>query len=125
MLRLGIRPDGSSPKPKGITEAVSDFMKPRGSAVRLHGLRHSHASHLLAENVHPKITGEAWSSQHLGDYGYLQSLDAEHAGGSCRKTGCRTNGSQEASLRTNRNILGTIRAQIARQMVAKWVETAF
>jgi integrase len=68
LLRLGIRPDGStrivtredgsSPKPKGITEAVSDFMKPRGSAVRLHGLRHSHASHLLAENVHPKIMQE-------------------------------------------------------------------
>ena len=68
LLRLGIRPDGStrivtredgsSPKPKGITEAVSDFMKARGSAVRLHGLRHSHASHLLAENVHPKIMQE-------------------------------------------------------------------
>jgi len=26
--------------------------------VRLHGLRHSHASHLLAENVHPKIMQE-------------------------------------------------------------------
>ena len=68
LLRLGVRPDGStrivtredgsSPKPKGITEAVSDFMKARGSAVRLHGLRHSHASHLLAENVHPKIVQE-------------------------------------------------------------------
>ena len=33
-------------------------MKARGSAVRLHGLRHSHASHLLAENVHPKIVQE-------------------------------------------------------------------
>jgi len=33
-------------------------MKARGSAVRLHGLRHSHASHLLAENVHPKIMQE-------------------------------------------------------------------
>lgn len=26
--------------------------------MRLHGLRHSHASHLLAENVHPKIMQE-------------------------------------------------------------------
>src|SRR3974390_1606263 len=113
LLRLGIRPDGStrivtredgsSPQPKGITEAVSDFMKPRGSAV---------ASAWLA--AQPRLTsaggkhtskdyaGEAWSSQRLGDYEYLQSLDAEHAGGSRRKTGCRTKGSQEASLRTNR-----------------------
>jgi integrase len=26
--------------------------------VRLHGLRHSHASHMLAANVHPKIMQE-------------------------------------------------------------------
>jgi integrase len=26
--------------------------------VRLHGLRHSHASHLLAANVHPEIVQE-------------------------------------------------------------------
>ena len=130
LLRLGIRPDGStrivtredgsSPKPKGITEAVSDFMKARGSAVRLHGLRHSHASHLLAENVHPKIMQERLGHHSISVTMHI-SLDAEHAGGSCRKTGCRTKGSQEASLRTNRNILGTIRAQIARQMVANGI----
>jgi len=33
-------------------------MKARGAKVRLHGLRHSHASHLLAANVHPKIVQE-------------------------------------------------------------------
>jgi integrase len=33
-------------------------MKAQGTSVRLHGLRHSHASHLLAENVHPKIVQE-------------------------------------------------------------------
>jgi integrase len=33
-------------------------MKGLGSKVRLHGLRHSHARHLLAENVHPKIVQE-------------------------------------------------------------------
>jgi integrase len=32
--------------------------KRRGAKVRLHGLRHSHASHLLAQNVHPKIVQE-------------------------------------------------------------------
>jgi integrase len=37
---------------------MSEFMKGLGSKVRLHGLRHSHASHLLAANVHPKIVQE-------------------------------------------------------------------
>jgi len=68
MLRLGTRPDGDtlvdmsadgkSIQPRSLTKTVSDFMKGLGSKVRLHGLRHSHASHLLAENVHPKIVQE-------------------------------------------------------------------
>jgi integrase len=68
LLRLGIRPngntcvvtktDGTSPKPQSLTDVISRFMKEQGSALRLHGLRHSHASHLLAENVHPKIVQE-------------------------------------------------------------------
>lgn len=67
-LRLGMRPngdtrivtkaDGTSPKPQTLTDLVARFMKQQGSALRLHGLRHSHASHLLAENVHPKIVQE-------------------------------------------------------------------
>ena len=67
-LRLGIRPngstrvvtqaDGSEYQPRSLTHAISTFLKGRGSAVRLHGLRHSHASHLLAENIHPKIVQE-------------------------------------------------------------------
>jgi integrase len=35
---------------------MSDFLKQW--RVTLHGLRHSHASHLLASNVHPKIVQE-------------------------------------------------------------------
>ena len=68
LLRLGIRPDGdtrivtkldgSSPNPQSLTDVVSRFMRAQGSTLRLHGLRHSHASHLLAENVHPKIVQE-------------------------------------------------------------------
>ena len=68
LLRLGMRadgetlvvtqPDGSGLQPRSLTHAVSAFMKSRGNKVRLHGLRHSHASHLLAENVHPKIVQE-------------------------------------------------------------------
>ena len=80
LLRLGIRPegstrvvtkaDGSCPKPKRLTDIVSKFMKRHGSAVRLHGLRHSHASHLLAENVHPKIVQER-----LGHSGIAITMD--------------------------------------------------
>jgi integrase len=79
-LRLGMRPDdstrivtkadGSSPKPQTLTDMVSRFMKKQGSAVRLHGLRHSHASHLLAENVHPKIVQER-----LGHYSISITMD--------------------------------------------------
>jgi integrase len=43
---------------KLLTHAVTGFMKARGGKVRLHGLRHSHASHMLAANVHPKIVQE-------------------------------------------------------------------
>jgi integrase len=80
LLRLGIRPDnntrvvtkadGSCPRPKRITDNVAKFMRRHGSAVRLHGLRHSHASHLLAENIHPKIVQER-----LGHSGIAITMD--------------------------------------------------
>src|SRR5215208_3307037 len=68
LLRLGIRvtgethvvtqADGSPIQPQSLTHTVTNFMKEHGLKVRLHGLRHSHASHLLASNVHPKIVQE-------------------------------------------------------------------
>jgi integrase len=68
LLRLGIRQsadthvvtkaDGQPIQPRSLTHVITAFMKRRGAAVRLHGLRHSHASHLLAENIHPKIVQE-------------------------------------------------------------------
>jgi integrase len=80
LLRLGIRPDGNtrivtktdgtSPKPQSLTDLISRFMKKQGGALRLHGLRHSHASHLLAENVHPKIVQER-----LGHYSISVTMD--------------------------------------------------
>jgi len=79
-LKLGVRPDGStrvvtkadgsSPTPQTLTDLINKFMKGQGSAVRLHGLRHSHASHLLAENVHPKIVQER-----LGHYSISITMD--------------------------------------------------
>ena len=68
LLRLGIRQstdthvvtkaDGQPIQPRSLTRAITKFMSKRGAAVRLHGLRHSHASHLLAQNIHPKIVQE-------------------------------------------------------------------
>jgi integrase len=45
-----------------VRSTLSDRKRPGGrqgfAGVRLHGLRHSHASHVLAANVHPKIGRE-------------------------------------------------------------------
>jgi integrase len=41
-------------------------MKKRGSKVRLHGLRHSHATHMLAAGVHPKIASERLGHSKVG-----------------------------------------------------------
>jgi integrase len=66
LLRLGVRVDdswhvvtranGSPLRPRSLTHTVSAFLKEWG--VTLHGLRHSHASHLLASKVHPKVVQE-------------------------------------------------------------------
>lgn len=66
LLRLGIRADddwhvvtqldGSPLQPRSLTHVVSEFLKEWN--VTLHGLRHSHASHMLASNIHPKIVQE-------------------------------------------------------------------
>jgi integrase len=66
LLKLGIRTDdswhvvtnedGSSPQPRSVTRALNKFLKEWN--IKLHGLRHSHASHMLASNVHPKIVQE-------------------------------------------------------------------
>jgi len=66
LLRLGVRAgdnwhvvtqaDGSPLQPRSLTHVVSAFLKEWG--VTLHKLRHSHASHMLASNVHPKIVQE-------------------------------------------------------------------
>jgi integrase len=66
LLRLGIRvdncwhvvtqADGAPLQPRSLTHTVSAFLRSWG--VTLHGLRHSHASHLLASKVHPKIVQE-------------------------------------------------------------------
>jgi integrase len=45
--------------PSNLTSAFYKFIRAKGlPRVRLHDLRHSHATHLLAANVHPKIVQE-------------------------------------------------------------------
>lgn len=66
LLRLGIRADndwhvvtqadGSPLQPRSLTHVVSAFLKEW--KITLHGLRHTHASHMLASNIHPKIVQE-------------------------------------------------------------------
>lgn len=66
LLKLGVRAaedghvltqaDGSPWRPRTLTRVMSAFLKAWG--ITLHGLRHSHASHMLASNIHPKIVQE-------------------------------------------------------------------
>ena len=50
------REDGGPLQPRSLTHVMSAFLKDWG--VTLHKLRHSHASHMLAANVHPKVVQE-------------------------------------------------------------------
>ena len=66
LLKLGVRAgddwhvvtqaDGAPLQPRSLTHVVSAFLKEW--KVTLHKLRHSHASHMLANNIHPKIVQE-------------------------------------------------------------------
>ena len=58
--------DATPLQPNSITHAVTLFMKKRGSKVRLHGLRHSHATYMLAAGVHPKIASERLGHSKVG-----------------------------------------------------------
>jgi integrase len=93
LLRLGVRADddwhvvtqadGSPLQPRSLTNVVSAFLKEW--KVTLHGLRHSHSSHMLASNIHPKIVQERLGHSSIAiPMDILQSPDAEHAGRSCR-----------------------------------------
>ena len=51
--------DGQPLKPNSLThEFVRLLLAPNCRRVRFHDLRHSHATHLLASGVHPKIAQE-------------------------------------------------------------------
>jgi integrase len=69
LLKLGVRitgdtfvcarEDGAMIQPQSITHAWVLFVADTGlPVIRFHDLRHSHATHLLAAGVHPKIASE-------------------------------------------------------------------
>jgi site-specific recombinase XerC len=84
LLRLGIRAedgqhvvtqaDGSPLQP--AEPHVRRFGFPERMGVTLHKLRHSHASHMLASNVHPKIVQERLGIRDHDHFGHLFAPDA-------------------------------------------------
>jgi integrase len=53
------RADGEPVQPRSLTHAFVIFLRKQGlPRMRLHDLRHSHATHMLASGVHPKIAQE-------------------------------------------------------------------
>jgi integrase len=77
LLKLGVRladdrhvvtkEDGESMWPGSLGRAFRKFMRCHGlPQIRLHDLRHSHATHLLAAGVHPKIAQERLGHSNIG-----------------------------------------------------------
>jgi integrase len=53
------RADGEPVQPRSLTHAFEIFLRKQGlPRLRLHDLRHTHATHMLAAGVHPKIAQE-------------------------------------------------------------------
>jgi integrase len=77
LLQLGVRltddhyvvmqADGTSLQPNTLTRVFTDFLQARGlKRVRFHDLRHSHATHMLAAGIHPKIASERLGHSKIG-----------------------------------------------------------
>ena len=77
-LRIGIRPDGQTfivtkadgnpVKPRNLTQEWMRLASSNGELrrIRFHDLRHSHATHLLGSEVHPKIARERLGHSRVG-----------------------------------------------------------
>jgi integrase len=60
------REDGQPLQPRSLTHAFVKFVRRHGFRIRLHDLRHSHATHMLASGVHPKIAQERLGHSSVG-----------------------------------------------------------
>ncbi|MBT3787135.1 MAG: site-specific integrase [Alphaproteobacteria bacterium] len=61
------RPDGSPTPPDSFSTRFADFIRRSGlKHIRLHDLRHSHATQLLLQGVHPKIVSERLGHSNIG-----------------------------------------------------------
>jgi integrase len=60
------REDGQPLQPRSLTHAFVKFVRRHGFQIRLHDLRHSHATHMLAAGVHPKIAQERLGHSSVG-----------------------------------------------------------
>lgn len=65
---VAMQADGTPLQPNGLTHAFVIFLQshPSLKRVRLHDLRHSHATHMLAAGVHPKIASERLGHSKIG-----------------------------------------------------------
>src|SRR4029453_9311880 len=77
LLQLGVRltddhyvvmqTDGTSLQPNTITRVFTDFPQARRlKGVRFHHLRHSHATHMLAAGIHPKVASDRLGHSKVG-----------------------------------------------------------
>jgi integrase len=60
------RADGQALQPRSLTHAFVNFVRQCGLQIRLHDLRHTHATHMLASGVHPKIAQERLGHSSVG-----------------------------------------------------------
>jgi integrase len=72
-IRLGdesfvyAREDGLPMQPRSLTHGWEQFIgRTSLPRLRFHDLRHSHATHLLAGNIHPKIASERLGHSKVG-----------------------------------------------------------
>ena len=62
-----IRPDGSPMNPNAVTLAFRRIMKRAGlKGIRIHDLRHTHASLMLMAGIHPKVVSERLGHANIG-----------------------------------------------------------
>jgi integrase len=58
--------DGSPWSPDALSHRFTDLAKSLGLSVTFHGRRHTHASHMLSENIHPKLASARLGHSSIG-----------------------------------------------------------